>query len=318
MTMETNAFNSFTAIGNREDLEDVIYDISPTETPFMSNVARTRATATFHEWQTDALAAAAANRQLEGDAIAGQTQSPTTRVGNDCQISYKSITVSGTQDAVSKAGRARDTAYLTAKAGRELKRDIEFALTQNQAASVGGATTARSLAGVEGWLSTNYNDNGVGTTPGVASGRVGTAPTDGTTRALTETLLKAVIKTVWSAGGDPKVLMVGPFNKQTVSGFGGIATIYKNAPAGQATIVGAADLYVSDFGEHTVVPNRFSRDRTALVLDMDYWAVAYLRPIQSINLARTGDAEKRAILAEYTLVSRNEAASGKVADLTTA
>lgn len=316
MAQPTNTYDTFTAIGQREDLQDIIYEISPTETPFMSNVARTSAKGVFHEWQTDALAAQAVNRQIEGDDIAGLTLTPTVRVGNYCQISRKSITIAGTLDTVDKAGRQRETSYQVAKAGRELKRDMEMALTQNQASSAGGSGTARSLASAESWLSTNNTHLGTaGTTPGF-SGSTVVAPTDSTgTVAMTETFLKSIIQSVWTQGGDANVVMVGPTTKQDISGFSGIATQFKNVPQGQATIVGAADLYVSDFGEHQIVPNRFSRDRTALVLDMSMWAVAFLRPIHQIELAKTGDSEKRAILAEFTLVARNEAASGKIADI---
>ena len=319
MAQPTNTFDTYDAVGEREDLMDIIYDISPIETPFQSNVARTTAKGTFHEWQTDALAAAAANAQVQGDDIASNSLVATTRLGQHTQISRKAVTISGTLDAVDKAGRAKETSYQLAKAGRELKRDMELELTQVGVDSAGTGTTAPTFAGVESWISTNYSDNGVGTTPGVAAGgTVLTAPTDGTQVTLTEALLKAGIKNAWSAGGDPRVIMVGGGAKQKISGFSGIATVFKNAPAGQATIVGAADLYVSDFGEHQIVPNRFSRDRTVLILDLEMWAVAFLRPIMQLELAKTGDAEKRALLGEYTLVSRNEAASAKVADISSA
>lgn len=317
MAQATNTFDTYDAVGEREDLSDVIYEISPTETPFQSNVSHTSATATFHEWQTDALAAAAANAQVQGDDIAGGSLAATVRLGQHTQISRKAITVSGTLDVVSKAGRAKEVSYQIAKNGRELKRDMELELTQVGVDGAGTGTTAPTFAGVESWLSTNYSDNGVGTTPGRSGSTVLTAPTDGTQVTLTEALLKTQIQNAWTQGGDPKVIMTGPHNKTVISGFGGIATNFKNVPQGQATIVGAADLYVSDFGEHQIVPNRFSRDRTVLLLDMEMWAVAYLRPIHQIELAKTGDAEKRALICEYTLVSRNEAASAKVADLLT-
>lgn len=325
MVQPTGAFDTVTAIGQREDLEDIIYNISPTDTPFMSNIARMRARAVAHEWQTDSLAAhTAGNRQIEGDDVSGSVSSPTVRLKNYCQISRKDVVITGTVDEVDKAGRASETAYQLAKKGKELKRDIEASLTQANGSSAGGSATARSSASLESWLATNKTSLGevtaTNTTPGYASASqvvsaVGDASSVGT---LSEANLKSVIQACWTQGGDPTMVMCGPYNKTKISGFSGIATLYKNIPGNrQATIIGAADLYVSDFGEHTIVPNRFNRDRTVTVLDMDFWGVAYLRPMQQKPLAKTGDSEKRFILAEYTLVSKNEAASGKVSDLAT-
>jgi len=323
MSLPTNTYSSYDAKGNREDLEDIIYDISPTDTPFLSNAKKIKAKGVFHEWQTDVLDTAAANKQLEGDDATGNTLAATTRYGNYCQISRKVIVVSGTQEAIDKAGRDSEVKYQIAKAGKALKRDMEYALTRNQAIENGAEATPRALGSVESWLFSatgNVVDGTGGTTPAYSSGTLA-GPTDASTTNLitfTEARLKSVIQSVWTDGGDPKVIMVGPTNKQKASAFGGIATLYKDVPGKkQATIVGAADIYVSDFGEHMIVPNRFSRDRTALVLDMDYWKVATLRPIQQIPLAKTGDSEKREMLVEFTLVAANPNASGKVADLTT-
>jgi hypothetical protein len=318
MALVANAYSTYTSIGIREDLSDVIYDISPVETPFQSNIARVGATQKFHEWQTDTLAGATINRQIEGDTITGVAVTPTTRLGNYCQISWKPVAITGTTQTSDAAGRASEMSYQIAKAGRELKRDMEQALTNNQASSAGAIGAARSLAGAESWLSTNNTvetTNTTGTTPGF-SGSTAVSPTDGTQAALTEKLLKGVIADTWTAGGDPNVVMVGTTNKQTISGFSGIATLYNLTGDSQGSIIGGADLYVSDFGKHTIVPNRFSRDRTCLVLDMSMWAVAFLRPIHTIDLGKTGDAETKSLITEYTLVSRNEAASGKVADCT--
>ena len=212
--------------------------------------------------------------------------------------------------------------YQIAKRSKELKRDLELALTQNQDSTAGTASAGSEMGSLESWLATNRTslegNTAVGTTPGYASGEVA-APTDGSAAGtFTKAALDKVIQQCWSSGGDPKIIMTGPFNKTKLSAFVGIATLYKEVPGmKQGTIVGGADVYVSNFGEHTVVPNRFCRDRTVTVLDMDYWAVAYLRPFTSHALAKTGDSEKRQLVVECTLVSRNEAASGKIADLTT-
>lgn len=321
MSVPGGTFQTYQAAGIREDLENAIYDITPTETPFLSMAKRGTASNTKHEWQTDALAAAAANAAIEGDDAANGTSTPTQRLGNFLQISTKYAVVSGTQNAVNTAGRKREMAYQMMKRTQELKRDMEYALVRNQAATAGAAGSARTLASVESWL-TQYVNVGAGTaetTPGyvTSTGLVSTAPTDGTSAAFgtfEEADLKSVIKTIWESGGDPKVVLVGAAQKQKVSAFSGIATQYREAgaTASGTRIIGAADVYVSDFGEHRIVPDRFMRDNVAEVLDMDYWSVNYLRKFQQYEIAKTGDSEKRQIVTEYTLVCRNPKASGKI------
>jgi hypothetical protein len=307
-------FTAHTAIGQREDLSDVIYSISPTETPLLNTLARSKATAVYHEWQTDSLAAATtANAAVEGADATSATISPTVRLGNYTQIVQKTIQVSGTLDTVNKAGRKSEKAYQLARASSELKRDIETILSSNQARSAGNSSTARKMASMLSWIKSNTS---VGT-GGVDPLTIGESTrTDGTQRAFTETLLKTVISEVFVSGGSPKVLLVGAAGKQKVSTFAGIAAQRYMAPAdAPTTIIGAADVYLSDFGSVSVVPDRFMRDRDALVLDPEFAAVAYLRPFQTNELAKTGDSDKTQILAELTLEVRNEAAHGGVFDL---
>jgi hypothetical protein len=311
-------YQTYTAIGQREDLSDVIYNISPTDTPFMSSIGKTKATAVYHEWQTDSLAAAVlTNYAVEGATASDATMSPTTRVGNRTQIAQKTVKISGTLQSVDKAGRKSEKAYQLAKASAEIKRDMETSLLSNQVASNGDSTTARKLGGLQAWLNSNYD----GGTSGVAGSGGTTARTDGTDRTFTEDILKTVIKEVYASGGNPKVLMVNPAHKQTVSAFAGIAAQRFMAPANApTTIIGAADVYLSDFGTVSVVPNRFMTstnacDETAFVIDPDMAAVAYLRPFQTNELAVTGDNESTQLLAEYTLEVKNEAAHGICADL---
>lgn len=315
MAIVTNTFTRYSAVGIREDLSNVIYDISPEETPFISNIGRENVKNTYYEWQTDSLAAASgSNAALEGDDISSfDAVTPTTRLGNYTQISRKTVVISGTLDAVDKAGRKSELTYQLAKMGKELKRDMESALLANQSPVAGNTTTARRTAGLPAFIKTNTSfGTGGADTAGIA------ARTDGTQRAFTETLLKGVLAKVWESGGDAKMLMVGSFNKQAASGFSGIATQYRDVPAGQqAQIVGAADVYVSDFGTISIVPNRFQRARDGLIIDPEYASMAVLRPIQQEELAKTGDAEKRLMLVEYGLKVGNEAAHGIVADLTT-
>jgi hypothetical protein len=321
MAIPSGTFKTYEAVGNREDLSDVIYNIAPVETPFMSMAARAVARQRKHEWQTDTLAAAASNVTVEGDDAAANTATPTIRLNNQTQILDKVVHVSGTQEATDKAGRRSEMAYQIAKRGKELKRDLEFAVTRNTAATAGASGTGATLAGVEAWLATNRTTLGAtiaaATTPGFASGAIAAA-TDASVAGTFEKTggLDTVIQACWTEGGNPRIIMTGPFNKTKLSQFVGIATLYKEVPGmQQGTIIGGADVYVSDFGEHTVVPNRFNRDQTVLVLDMEYFAIAYLRPFTQFPLAKTGDATKRQLLCECTLEVRNEASSGKVTDL---
>ena len=308
-------YNAYDAIGQREDLTDVIYNISPTETPFMSSIGKTKATAVYHEWQTDSLAAATtANAAVEGADASDATLSPTTRLGNYTQILQKTIKVSGTLDAVNKAGRKSEKAYQLAKASQELKRDLETILLSNQGRDAGSSNSgARKMGSLLSWIKTNSSaqtNGGDPTTIGVS------ARTDGNTRTFTEALLKEVVAEVFVSGGSPTVLMVGAAGKQKVSSFAGIGeTRFNVTGAKPSTIIGAADVYVSDFGNMAVVPNRFMRTRDALILDPEYAAIAYLRPFMTNELAKAGDSDKTQVLVECTLEVKNEAAHGIVADL---
>ena len=313
MAQPSETFDTYDSIGEREDLSDVIYNISPTDTPFLSSASKTQATAVLHEWQTDSLTAASAtNAVIEGDEATADAISATTRLSNSSQILDKVVTITGTQEAVDKAGRASEIAYQIAKAAKELKRDLESSLTANNAEVTGAAGTAREMGGLGAWVITN-DVFGSGGASGAGIGN--TARTDGTQRVFTETQLKSVIKSVWNSGGNPQIIMVGPFNKQKLSGFTGNSTRFD--AGADATLYTSVDVYASDFGQTQVIPNRFSRDRDAWVLDMDYWGVAFLRDFSMHELAKTGDTEKRQLLVECTLESRNEGASGLIADLTT-
>lgn len=312
MTLATNAFTTYGAKGNREDLSDMIYDVSPMDVPFLDSIDKVKASAVLHEWQTDGLAAAVAtNYQLEGDEVSAAAATATTRLSNTCQISYKVPRVTGTQRAVNPAGRKDELAYQVLKRGRELRRDMESSLTANNAEVTGGTTTAREAGGIGAWVETNTSFGAGG-----ADGTIGnTARTDGTVRDLTEDLLKDVLKQCWDNGGDPDCIMVGSFNKQVISGFTGNATRFKGAE--DKKLVAAIDIYDSDFGELEIIANRFQRARDAHIIQKDMWALASLRPVQIEDLSKTGDSEWRLLVAEYTLESRNEAASGGIFDLTT-
>jgi len=317
MAIVTNTFTHFDAKGIRESLSNLIADISPEETPFQSNIGSKSVSNTYFEWQKDSLAAADATARISGDDVSSfDSTSATTRVGNYTHILRRTVIVADNLEAVDKAGRDSELAYQVAKRGKELKRDIEAVLTANNARVAGGTGTAPETAGLGAWIATNDNLAGDGASP---TGDGSDARTDGTQRAFTEDMLKSVMSSVWTAGGNPTVLMVGAFNKQKVSGFAGIAAQRYMAPAdGPTTIIGAADVYMSDFGTLSVVPNRFQRARDAWVLDTEMAAVCNLRPIQKVDLAKTGDASKAMLIWEGGLEVSNEAAHGLIADLTTA
>jgi hypothetical protein len=317
MALPTNAFATYEAIGNREDLSDIIYRIDPTETPFMSGIERETASAVNHEWQTQALAAAAGtNYQLEGDDVTADAAVATVRLGNVCQISRKSAQVSGTQQAVIHAGRGNELDYQVMLKGLELKRDMETTLVgTNQAKVTGADATPRKTASVLSWIKTNTSKGtGSPADPSAADG-TGTR-TDGTQVAFTESRLKTVLSAIWTAGGKPDVIMTGAFNKQVFSTFVGRATPIEDTKSKK--IVASVDAYESDFGKLKVVANRFQRARDVLVLETDKWAMANLkgRNMISIPLARTGDSERRVVVSEYCLVARNEKSSGGVFDCT--
>lgn len=312
MAQVTNAFDTYEAIGNREDLINQIYDISPTQTPFLSGIARNTATATLHEWQTDVLAAAADdNAQLEGDEVARAASLPTTRLNNQCQISRKDATVTGTQDVVDKAGRTREMAYQMMKRTKELKRDMESSLLANTAKVAGDATTARVLAGIESWIATNFIAMATVDATGAPTGDGTDVNTPGISTAFTEAALKVVLQGCFDVGGEPGTIMVGSAIKGAISEF--VGRTQARQAVDKERIQAAASIYAGDFGDQMVVPNRFQVVTSALVLEMDLWAVSYLRSFVNFPLGKIGDADTRVILSEYTLEARNEAGSGIIA-----
>ena len=324
MTVPAATFQTFQQIGRREDLTDAIYDISPTEKPFTSAIRKVKAKQSKHEWQTDALASASAtNAIIEGDDSSANTADPTVRLNNQLQTLRKTVSISGRAQQISTAGRADEFEYQLKKRMSELGRDLEAALTQNNAATAGAAASAPLMASAESWLGTNRTSLGQGTaqtTPGIDAtvGTPITAPTDSTTAGtLVESALKFIIRKCWDAGGDPSLVMVGSDVKQKISGsFTGIATRFRNVESkSEAQIISGADVYVSDFGSTTIVANRFQRARTVLVIDPEYWALASLRGFKMERLAKTGDSDKAHIVGDYTLECRNEKASGKIADV---
>ncbi len=314
MAQPTNTYSTNDMAGIREDLSDIIYDVSPTETPFLSLAGRSEATNTYHEWQVDSLAAAATNYVIEGDDATTDAGTATTRRGNYTNISDKVARVTGTARAVNAAGRADEMDYQVLKRAKELKRDMETVLLANNARVSGDDTTARECAGVPAWLFTN-TDFGAGGADGTGDGT--DARTDGTQRAFTEDQVKTVMQLVWEQGGMPDVLMTGSFNRQIASSFTGGKSGFQKAE--DKTLHATYDVYESDFGQLKMIPNRFQRSRDAFVLQSDMWKVAFMpgRNMATTDLAKTGDTDRKQILAEYTLEACNEKANGMIADLTT-
>lgn len=331
---------SLTGASNREDLSDLIYNIAPTETPFMMQAGRGTARNAKHEWMTDTLATAASNYQIEGDDYAGESRTRPVRLHSYCQISAKALTVSGTQEVIDKAGRKSEMAYLLALQSKELKRDIErhcvgFATTGDATAlgagvvngstypnTLGTASAGRTTANVGTWMLTNVDD-GSGTAPTeTVTGQPndGDSREPGTPRALLESTLKSIIRQAWVEGGNPGTILVDAFNKQVISSFTGGLTKFDRSE--DKRLVTSIEVYVSDFGDHTVIPDRFLiqpigiEGSACYVLDMMYWGIHYLRPFQQDALAKTGDAEKRLLLAEWCICAKNEKASGAIFDLT--
>ncbi len=317
MAQPGNTFDTYDMKGIREQLEDIIYSISPTDTPMFSSMGKGKATNTQFKWLTDSLAAASAsNFQVEGDDYAATAQVATKELHNYTQIYAKNFIITGTDDAVDAAGRSTQLAYSLAKNSKELKRDVEAGICQaNVIPTVGASNAARKTAGLRTWINTNSSLGAGGAVAAHTNGVPTGTATDGTQRAFAESMLKEVIRECYVAGGNPDTIMVGPFNKQAISGFTGGSTAIREVPA--QTIVASVDVYQSDFGTLTVKPNRFQRDRDCFVLDSEFWGFNVLRPFENTQLAKTGDNTHMLLLMEGGVVSRNEGASGIVADLTT-
>ena len=317
MATPANTTSTYDAIGNREDLSDIIYDISPTQTPFISGISRNSATATNHEWQTDSLATAvSSNAVIEGEDATTTAAIASVRLGNYTQISDKVPRVTRTQRQIDSAGRGDELDYQIMKSAKELKRDMESTLLANKAKVTGSESVARECAGVESWIADNV-DLGVG---GVAPTGDGTdALTPGTNRAFAESQLQGVLASIWDEGGEPDTIMVGSVVKQAMSGLvnGGAAGTAQRVVDGNAkTVTSAIDIYVSDFGSLAVVPNRFQVQTSMLVLQMDMWCMSTLAEFQETPLAKTGDSDRVQLLSEYTLEAKNAKSSGIIAALT--
>lgn len=322
VTGSTITYGVGSAGGNREDLEDVIWELDPLETFCQSTFDRVDGHATYHEWELDSLVAPATNRQIEGDSESYTSITSPSRAGNYMQILFKQFLVSGTQEVVAKAGRKSEIMRQTKKQMKELKNDLEYAIVRNQASSAGGSATARSMGSIESWIPTTDNSgNGVRATTSAAASTaafgagVVSAPTDGaTTGALTEAKFREMLQLAWVDGGKDNTILVEPTQKMAISGFSGIATKTTQIPNQKvrAVIQASAEFYVSEYGVHEIVLHRYVRASVVLAIDPEYWALAFLRKPFMEKMAKTSDGEKVALRMEATLVSRNHNANGKV------
>ena len=310
MAKVTNAFDTYSATSDREQLSNVIYNISPQATPFMSAIGKNSIKNVVFDWQTETLPTASGAGQLEGFELSRAAATATSRVSNVAQISSRDATVTGSQQASDPAGKKSEMAHQLAIMAKALKRDMEVALCQKGAKTTGNATTARVTGGFESWITSNVSRG----TNGAGNGG-GAAPTDGTQRALTEALLKTVLQSCFTNGGEPSMAICGPVNKQVISGFTGRSSARQMVDAN--TVEASVSIYASDFGELKIVPSNFSRERSLLLVDPDYAKVSFLRDFKTVDISTVGDAETKMILAEYGLEMSNEAAHGIVADLTT-
>ena len=317
MAQPTNTFDSYDARGIREDLQDVIYDISPSETPFYSSVAKVTASNTFHEWQTDSLRASADNKHVEGDETVAEARTATSRLGNYTQIFKNAVTVPDTDSGLKKAGRAAEMAYQVLKVAKEQKLDIEKALFANNARVAGNSTTARELAGAPAWLITNTS---FGANEGADPTGDGTdARTDETTTltAFDQTKFDTVMQSIWVSGGRPDVVYLSAFQMNKALAFTGNNNQRSQVQAGDEKVIKSLAVYVTPWGTVEFMPTRENRSRDVFIMQKDMWAVGVLRPTKNTELAKTGDATKRQVVTELTLVCKNEAANGGIFDNTT-
>ena len=322
MAQQSNTFDSYDAVGIREDLENVIYNISPEETPFYSNTQKVKATNTFHEWQTDTLRASTTNAHIEGDETTAEARTATTRLGNYTQIFKNAVVIPDTDSGLDKAGRSTEIAYQTLKIAKEQKLDIEKALFDNNAMVAGDGSTARELAGAPCFLVTNtdFVDTNEGADPTNNTGS--TARTDETTAPadFSQTRFDAVMQSIWEEGGNPDRVYLSAFQMNKALGFTGMnnqRSTIGTSVGGTNAVVNAVDVYVTPWGTVEFTPTRENRSRDVFIMQDDMWSIAVLRPTKNVALAKTGDAEKRQIVTELTLVCKNEKANGIVVDCTT-
>lgn len=315
MAQPTNTFDSYDAVGIREDLEDVIYNVAPDETPFYSKTAKIKAKNTFHEWQTDTLRASGVNAHIEGDDTVASARTATVRLGNYTQIFKDAVIVPDTDEGLDKAGRGREIAYQSLQIAKEQKLDIEKAMFANQARVAGGSSTARKLAGIPAWIATNTVKATAGS-PADPTGDGTDARTDGTKLAFSQSRFNSAMQAIWESGGKPQSVYLSSFQMNVALGFVGNNNQRATIDAKSGKVSNMLDAYMTPWGTVKFTMTRENRSRDVFILQDNMWAIGVLRPTKNKELAKTGDATKRQIVTELTLVAKNEKASGGVFDNT--
>ena len=315
MAQPSNTFDSYDAIGIREDLSNVIYNISPEETPFYSSLKKVKASNTLHEWQTDTLRASAANAHIEGDDTTASAMTATSRLGNYTQIFKNAVTVPDTDEGLDKAGRSAEMAYQTLKIAKEQKLDIEKALFSNNARVAGSGTVARELAGAPSWMKSNITNAGTGAANPTGDGT--DARTNGTQTAFTQADFDSAMQSIWENGGRPDSVYLSAYQMNIALGFTGNNNQRSAVQAGDKKVVKSLDVYVTPWGTVEFTPTRENAGRDVFIMQNDMWSCAALRPTKNTALAKTGDSTKRQVLTELTLICKNEKASGMVVDCST-
>jgi len=310
MAQVTNAFDTYEATSDREQLSSIIYNISPQTTPMLSAIGKNSVKAVTFDWQTETLPSASGTGEIEGFEISRAATTATVRESNVAMIQSRNSTVTGSQQASDPAGVKSQIAHFMALNAKALKRDMETALTGNYAKVAGSASAARQTRSFESWITSNTSRGTSG-----ANGSASAAATDGTQRALTEALLKTVLQTGFGNGAEMSMAICGPYNKTVISGFTGRSNVRQVIETD--TVEASISLYASDFGELRIVPDNFSRERSLLLVDPNYAAVSYLRDFESVDISTVGDAITKMLVVEYGLQMSNEAAHGIVADLNT-
>jgi len=317
--MANPVITTYNVVGTREDLSDVLSNISPVDTVFQKMCKKGSVKNKIYEWQTESLAAATATAAVEGADAPAADQALTTRQLNYTQIFTLAAKVNGTAEVTDKAGRGSEMAHQLINQTKQIKRNIETALTTQGIGVVGDATSvARKFKGLECWIGDNQSLGAAGSpvapNPEGSSG-LGTAATDGTAEAFTETRLKTVLQSAYNSGGNPDTIMAGPGNRAVFSTFDGISSA-QNLDVNSGKIVGTMSVYESDWGTLKVVPNRFQRNRTVFVLDSSDFTLATLRGLTTKDLPANGDYEAKQLITEIGLKVDNWHKHGAIRDCT--
>lgn len=314
MGVPSNTLQTYQSNYNAEDVSEIIFNISPIDTPFLTMAKKGTAEATYTEWPIESLSSVDnANANIEGDDASIDASTTPSRVGNYTQLMDKTVSVTTTQNAIRKYGAKNEFARQKAKKGKELKRDMETVLLLNQARVVGAAGTAQKMRSMGSWLTTNVSRGGSG-----ANGSSSAAATDGTQRNFTEALFRSLLATtITNANELPSVVLAGPANRANLSSqLSGNSTKFYELKDG--TLNASISVYRSDYGPLKMVMDRFQRERDMWLINPDYIGIRTLEPLQYQDLAVTGLTQKGQMWTNFTLEVSNEAAHGVLADLNTA